>query len=94
MHIEIDATTAFVVISAAVVLVLQLVLCYKAKKLLPKLIPVLFLVLSTILFSVLSAIINGWDGLGLLFFALLAFGLLFVSGIGWAIWAIAGKRNK
>ena len=91
---EIDATTTFVLVISVLVLILQLLLCYKAKKLFLKLIPIIFLVISTIVFSVLSAFIGGWDGIGLLFFALFSFELLFVSGFGWAIWVIAKKRNR
>ena len=92
--LEIDATTIFVLAISVLVLILQLLLCYKAKKLLLKLIPIILLVISTIVFSVLSACIGGWDGMGLLFFVLFSFGLLFVSGFGWAIWVIARKRNR
>ena len=92
-HFEIDATTVFVLVISILVLILQLLLCYKAKKLFLKLIPIILLVISTIVFSVLSACIGGWDGIGLLFFALFSFGLLFVSGFGWVIWAIKRKST-
>lgn len=91
---EIDATTIFVLVISVFVLISQLLLCYKARKLFLKLIPIILLVISTIVFSVLSACIGGWDGMGLLFFALFSFGLLFVSGFGWAIWVIVRKRNR
>ncbi|MBR7122230.1 MAG: hypothetical protein IKC95_02080 [Oscillospiraceae bacterium] len=93
LNFEIDATAVVVFISAIGVLVLQLFLCFKVKRMLIKLLPVALLVVSTIVFSICSAFINGWDGLGYLFFALLSFGLIFVCGIGWGIWATVRKRN-
>lgn len=91
---ELDATTGFVLIISALILLLQLLLCFRANKLFLKLIPAVLLVISTIIFSVLSACIGGWDGIGLLFFAFFSIGLLFVSGIGWGIWAIVRKKSR
>ena len=91
---EIDATTAFVLVISVLIFILQVLLCFKTKKLFTKLIPIISLVISTIVFAVLSACIGGWDGIGLLFVALFSFGLLFVCGFAWAIWAIRRKRNR
>ena len=92
-HWEIDFPTIVVFVSAIATLILQFLLCFKAKKIFIKLLPIALLIVSTIVFSICSASINGWDGLGYLFFALLSFGLLFVCGIVWGIWAIIRKRN-
>lgn len=92
-YLEIDFPTIVVFTSAIMTLILQLLLCFKAKKIFIKLFPVALLIISTVVFSICSASINGWDGLGYLFFALLSFGLIFVCGIGWGVWAIARKRN-
>ena len=92
-YFEIDFTTIVVFISAIATLILQLLLCFKAKKIFIKLLPIALLIVSTIVFSICSASINGWDGFGYLFFALLSFGLIFVCGIGWGIWAIIRNRS-
>ena len=92
-YMEIDFPTIVVFVSAIATLILQLLLCFKAKKIFMKLIPIALLIVSTILFSFCSASVNGWDGLGYLFFALLSFGLIFVCGIGWGVWAIVRKRS-
>ena len=91
--LKIDFPVIIVLISAAAALILQLLLCFKAKKLLLKLIPVALFIVSAIIFSVCSAAVNGWDGIGYLFFALLSFGLIFVCGIGWGVWAVVRKRS-
>lgn len=93
-HLEIDFPTIVVSASAIATLILQLLLCFKVKKLFIKLLPIALLIVSTIVFSICSASINGWDGLGYLFFTLLSVGLIFMCGIGWGIWAITRKRNR
>ena len=90
-YFEIDFPTIVVFVCAIATLILQLLLCFKAKKIFIKLLPIVLLIVSTFVFSICSASINGWDGFGYLFFALLSFGLIFVCGIGWAIWASIKK---
>ena len=90
-YFEIDFTTIVVLVCAIATLILQLLLCFKAKKIFIKLLPIALLIVSTIVLYICSVAINGWDGLGYLFFALLSFGLIFVCGIGWAIWASIKK---
>lgn len=89
-----DFTTVVIFVSAISALLLQLLLCFKVKRTFIKLLPIALLIVSTIVFSICSASINGWDGLGYLFFALLSFGLIFICGIGWGFWAIAPKKNR
>jgi len=91
--LEIDWTTIIVFISVICTLILQLWLCFKAKQIFTKLFPVVIFIALTIVFSVCSATINGWDGLGYLFFALLSFGLVLICGVGWGIWTVIRKRN-
>ena len=92
-YLEIDLPTIVVLISVISTLILQLLLCFKVKKIFIKLLPIVLLIVSTVVFSICSASINGWDGLGYLFFALLSFGLILVCGLGWSVWAIIRKRN-
>ena len=94
-YLEIDSPspTMVVFVSVLMVLVLQLLLCFNARKTFTKLLPLVSLTILMIVFSVSSAVINGWDGLTCFFFAVLSFGLLFVCGIGWGIWAVFRKRN-
>ena len=91
---EFGYTTVVVLISVIVTLLLQILLCFKSKRIWVKGLPAILLVLSTIVFSICSARIGGWDAFGYLFFAFLSIGLIFVCGIGWVIWAIVRKRNE
>ena len=86
--IEMDSTTVFALILCAIFLLLQLLLCFKARTQFLKLMPIALLVISTIVFSIWSACIGGWDSLDLLFFAILSVGLFFVCCIGWVIWVL------
>ena len=90
---EFDYTAVVVLISAIVTLLLQILLCFKSKRIWVKGLPAILFVLSTIVFSICSARIGGWDAFGYLFFAFLSIGLIFVCGIGWVIWAIVRKKN-
>ena len=92
-YLEIDFPTFFVFLSVIATLILQLLLCFKAKKIFIKLLPIALLIVSTIVFSIYSTTTSFWDALGYLFFALLSFGLILVCGLGWGAWAIARKRN-
>ena len=92
-YFEIDLPTVIVFVSVIATLILQFLLCFKVKKISMKLLPMALLIVSTIVFSICSASVNGWDGLGYLFFALLSFGLLFVCGIVWGVWAIFRKTS-
>lgn len=93
ISVEIDGTTVFVIVVSIFVLILQLLLCFKSKRLFVKLLPAIAFIICMIIFYVLAVCIGGWDGFGLLFFALLSFGLLFVSGLGWVIWAIVDSNK-
>ena len=90
---ELDATTIIIRSSTIVAVLLQLSLCRKAKRTLIKLIQIALLTLSTIAFSICSACVNGWDGIGYLFFALLSFGLIWACGISWFFCAAFGKNK-
>ena len=93
-YLEIDYPTIVVIVSVMATLILQLLLCFKAKKIFIKLIPIALLMVSSIVLYICSVTINGWDGLGYLFFALLSFSLILVCGLGWGAWAIIGKRRS
>ena len=90
--IHIDYAAIVGIISTTVAFVTQYLLCIKARKLLVKLIPSVLLLISTVVFSVLSAIKNGWDGLGYLFFALLSLTLIFVCGLAWVLQLFIHKK--
>ncbi len=84
-----ELTTFTLLFSCAVLLPVQLLLCFKIKSLVVRLLPVMLLSIPMLCFFVLSAAAAGWDSLGYLFLAIFAAFMLFICGVGWAIWAIA-----
>ena len=85
---NIELTTFFLIFSVAVLLPIQLLLCFKVKSKLVRLLPVIILSALIIAFIVLSATAQGWDNLGYLFLAIFAGMMLLMDGIGWGIWAM------
>ena len=94
LNFEIDYTTVIILAYAICTLLLQLFLCFRAKRTCIKLLPVLLLIVSTIVFLICSASINGWDGFVYLFFAFLSCGLIIMCGVGWVIWKAVRKRKR
>ena len=73
-----------------IVLPLQLVLCFRAKKLFFKLLPAVLLAVAAVTFWVLMRTAKDWSALVYLIFAVFSGVLLIFSGIGWGIWGISG----
>jgi len=88
--LEMD-TTVFAVIAAAVMLTVQLVLCFKGNKLWVRLIPVCLCAAAAVVCFVLEFLSDGWDAIGFMFLALFLTALLLVCGIGWGVWTIAQR---
>ncbi len=86
----------FLLMAASGILIalpVQLVLCFKAKKLLFKLLPAIVLAAASSVFYILMITARDWSALVYLIFVAFALVMLIFSGIGWGIWAIVKKRN-
>jgi len=91
----IELTRLTIIVSVVILLPVQLLLCFKVKSLAIRLAPVIILSGLAALFIVLLRSTPGWDGVGYLFFAIFAGFMIFMCGIGWAIWAVAyGLKKK
>ena len=66
--------------SIVVVFILQLWLCFKVKKLRYRVLPMLLFLLGTFVFGILSFVIDGWDALAYLIYAMY-FGSMVLSCI-------------
>ncbi len=93
---DMELTAFTLVFSIAVLLPIQLLLCFKVKNKAIRLLPVILLSISAICWILLSVAITGWDGLGYLFLAIFTGFMLFICGIAWGIWGIAkfAKRKN
>ena len=83
-----DAFTTDAIIPAILVLLLQLLLCFMAKKIWIKLLPAIVLAAAIVIFSVCFYQIDHLINVIFLFIAFRSFHLLLACGIGWGIWAI------
>ncbi|MBQ2865814.1 MAG: hypothetical protein IJE90_04785 [Clostridia bacterium] len=90
---DIDLPTLVIALSVIAAAGVQFLLCRKSQRTVVKLLPAVVFALCAAVFFVLSAAVNGWDGLGYLFFGLLSAGLIFVCGIAWAVCAIIAKNK-
>ena len=86
------------ILSVIVILPCQLLLCLKIRSIIIRLLPLIAFFILTALFTYKSFTVNGWDGIGYLFLALLTAVLFGVCLLCWAIFGIVRyvrkKRNK
>ncbi len=92
---DINFTSLIIIVSIAVVLPLQILLCFKGKSVWVRLAPVIVFALAVVallLYGFLWS--DGWEGIGFLFFAIYAGDLLFVCGVGWLVWSVTMLVRK
>ena len=84
----VELTTFVLIFSAAVLLPIQLLLCFKVKKKVIRLFPIVALFKLMFIFVLMAVSIDGWDGLGYIFLAIFTGLMLIACGMGWGIWMI------
>ena len=84
-------TDLFVLLFSSVLVLCQVLLCFKVKKKFIRRIPVYLSLGLLILFTALGCILDGWDSFGFFFLAACSMVLLLSIGLGWGIWAIVRK---
>ncbi len=89
-----ELTIIALIVSVAVILPVQLLLCFKIRKIVIRLLPVMVLSVSTAVLSLLAAVTSGWDSLGYIVLAVFTGIMLLVCGGAWGIWAIAKRMKK
>ena len=91
---DIEITTLIAVSSILMVLPIQLLLCFKAKKLFFRLLPSFVLTATTIFLFILMRITTDWDAIGYAILFVFSGVLLMFSGIAWGVWAIVKLIKK
>ena len=91
---DIELTTLTLIISVALLLPIQLLLCFKVKSRTIRLLPITILSILAVAFIFLNFATPGWDGLGYVFLAIFAGIMIFMCGIGWGLWAIIKAIKK
>lgn len=89
-----ELTIIALIVSVAVILPVQLLLCFKIRKIVIRLLPVMVLSVLTAVLSLLAAVTSGWDSLGYILLAVFTGIMLLVCGGAWGIWAIAKRMKK
>ena len=85
---DIELTTLTLILSLVVVLPVQLLLCFKVKSILLRLLPAVIFSFLTAALMLAGYLIQGWDGLGLIFLAIFAGIMTLACGIAWIVFAI------
>ena len=81
-------TDWFVLLVSVLLIVLQLLLCFRVKNLWLRLLPCFLGTVISVALVILSFFLEDWDRFGLLFLALCSAVLLCMCGLAWGIWAI------
>ncbi|MBQ2251349.1 MAG: hypothetical protein II329_00130 [Clostridia bacterium] len=87
-------TDIFVYIVATIVLLVQLLLCFKVKNKHIRLMPVYLFSLLTVVFGILAIFFDGWDRVGFLVLAACAAFFLLVCAAAWAVWRVVNRRRE
>ena len=87
-------TEIFVLLVSLLLMSVQLLLCFKAKKTAVRLIPIYPLAGLTAVFVVLGFIFDDWDAVAFFFLALCSAIALFMCGVAWAIWWLICRTKQ
>ncbi len=87
-------TTSFLILSIAIILPCQLLLCFKIKSIILRLLPLIAFLILTVLFAVRMFTADGWDGLGYMFLAIFMAIMFAICGVCWGIFAIVRFVKK
>ena len=87
---DVEITTLVLIFSVAVLLPIQLLLCFKVRSKAARLLPISVLFIS----AVVSAAVMGWKNLGYVFLAIFIGFMSLICVIGWGIWAVVKLAKK
>ena len=85
---DIELIKAVLVLSVGVLLLIQLLLCFKVKNKIIRLLPVILLSIVTIFFVAMASTATGWENLGYIFPAIFIGFMWIACCMAWGIWAI------
>ena len=94
--IKIDTSNFIAILIGIAIFVVQLILLFKAKKLIIKLMPTILFVIAAIVFLIGFATTggNGWDAVGWLLLMVFAIIYLGVSAFAWVVYGIVKLIKK
>ena len=87
---DVEITTLVLIFSVAVLLPIQLLLCFKVRSKAARLLPISVLFIS----AVVSVAVMGCKSLGYVFLAIFTGFMSLICVIGWGIWAVVKLAKK
>ena len=84
---DIELIKAVLVLSVGILLLIQLLLCFKVKNKIIRLLPVILLSIVTIFFVAMASTATDWENLGYIFPAIFIGFMWLMCGMAWGIWA-------
>lgn len=91
---DIDLTQLVMIVTAVVILPVQLLLCFKVKSLIIRFIPLIALFILAVAAIITYKDAVGWDGLGLVLVMMYEAFMLLMCGFGWGIWGLSNVVKK
>jgi len=91
---DIELIKAVFVLSVVVLLLIQLLLCFKVKNKVIRLLPAILLSIFTIFFVAMASTATDWENLGYIFPVIFIGFMWLVCGMAWGIWAIIKLVKK
>ena len=85
---DINLAYILMIVSAVLILPVQLLLCFKVKSRIIRFIPVIALLIIAIIAIIRYANAIDWDGLGFVVVVMYEAFMLLMCGIGWGVWGI------
>ena len=91
---DIEISTVIAICSVLVVLPIQLLLCFKVKRISLKLVPLIILTLTTVFLFIMMRMAKDWDAIGYAILFVFSGVLALSSLLGWVIWGIVKLIKK
>ena len=91
---DMELIKVVLVLSVGVLLLIQLLLCFKVKNKNIRLLPVILLSIVTIFFVAMASTATDWENLGYIFPAIFIGFMWIACGMVWGIWAIIKLVKK
>lgn len=91
---DIELIKAVLVLSVGILLLIQLLLCFKVKNKIIRLLPVILLSIVTIFFVAMASTATDWENLGYIFPAIFIGFMWIACCMAWGIWAIIKLVKK
>ena len=91
---DIELIKAVLVLSGVVLLLIQLLLCFKVKNKVIRLLPAILLFTFTIVFATMASTATDWENLSYIFPAIFIGFMWFMCGMAWGIWAMIKLIKK